>query len=220
MKEYNPFTDPTFDADRLEKNEIRVGKQIYARLPKMPGRVFTRDSVPEGVTLTQELAENDIAFLADRYTDEATGETHDEVVVIGQDISFALEGMMLIGRHYHAYFDTDGNLIADPLQQRREGKNVTAVPGTTVTRRLGEILRRKNWTRLGKKTVVRVPEIPGRIVKVRKEKDTVFIQLIYKTWKDPKTGQPRNRKTFIGKMVEYDVDAMYPNSDNSLTNKV
>lgn len=211
MKEYNPFEDRHFRVEKLEKNEISVRGKTYAKLPKMPGRVFMRDSVPEGVRLTQELAADDIAFLADRRVDEETGEMFDEVVVIGKDISFFLDGMMLINEHYHEYFDRNGKLVVDPMQRHVTEGKYDSVPGTTVTGQMAEILKRKNWTRLGKKTVVRVPEIPGRIAKVRKEKDTVFIQLIYKTWKDPKTGKPRNKKTFIGKMVEYDVEAMYPN---------
>lgn len=211
MKEYNPFTDQNFHVDKLEKNEIDVRGKTYAKLPKLPGRIFTRESVPEGVNLTQELEADDIAFLADRCVDEETGEIHDEVVVIGKDISFALDGMMLVGKHYHEYFDVNGRLLVDPMQRHAKEGNCYSESGMTVTEQMAEILKRKNWTRLGKKTVVRVPEIPGRIAKVRKEKDTVFVQLIYKTWKDPKTGQNRNKKTFIGKMVEYDLNAMYPN---------
>lgn len=228
MKEYNPFEDRKFRVDKLEKNEITVRGKSYAKLPKMPGRVFMRDSVPEGVTLTQDLENDDVAFLADRCVDDETGENHDEVVVIGKDISFFLDGMMLVGEHYHEYFDINGRLVVDPMQRhRREGKrdarrdretregNKTIVPSadvsTGVEEQLEEILKRKNRTRLGESVIVRVPEIPGRIARVHKDQDTEYIQLIYKAWKDPKTGKNRNKKTVIGKMVEYNVNAMYPN---------
>ena len=224
MKEYNPFEDRKFRVDKLEKNEITVKGKSYAKLPKMPGRVFMRDSVPEGVTLMQDLEDDDIAFLADRRVDDETGENHDEVVVIGKDISFFLDGMMLVGEHYHEYFDRNGRLVVDPMQRHgREGKqderrergmkkkNMTVVPGTSVMEQLEEILKRKNRTQLGEKVIVRVPEIPGRIARVHKDQDTEYIQLIYKAWKDPKTGKNRNKKTVIGKMTEYNVNAMYPN---------
>lgn len=224
MKEYNPFEDRKFRVDKLEKNEITVKGKSYAKLPKMPGRVFMRDSVPEGVTLMQDLEDDDIAFLADRRVDDETGENHDEVVVIGKDISFFLDGMMLVGEHYHEYFDRNGRLVVDPmLRHGEEGKqderrergmkkeNMTVVPGTSVMDQLEEILKRKNRTQLGEKVIVRVPEIPGRIARMHKDQDTEYIQLIYKAWKDPKTGKNRNRKTVIGKMVEYNVNAMYPN---------
>lgn len=117
-EEYNPFMDKHFNADKLEQNEIQCRGQSYAKLPKMSDRVFMRDCVPEGVTLTRELDETDIAFLADRYRDEETGGMHDEVVVIGSDISSFLAGMMLVGEHYHEYFDISGRLVNDPLQRR------------------------------------------------------------------------------------------------------
>lgn len=220
MKEYNPFEDRKFRVDKLEKNEITVRGKSYAKLPKMPGRVFMRDSVPEGVTLTRELEDDDIAFLADRRVDDETGKNHDEVVVIGKDISFFLDGMMLVGEHYHEYFDINGRLVVDPMQrhvgegkqdERRERGMKKVVPGTSVMEQLEEILKRKNRTQLGEKVVVRVPEIPGRIARMHKDQDTEYIQLIYKAWKDPKTGKNRNKKTVIGKMVEYNVNAMYPN---------
>lgn len=224
MKDYNPFEDRKFRVDKLEKNEITVRGQSYAKLPKMPGRVFMRDSVPEGVILTQNLENDDIAFLADRWVDDETGENHDEVVVIGKDISFFLDGMMLVGEHYHEYFDINGRLVVDPMLRHggerkrdvhrdletKEG-NMTIVSGTSVMEQLEEILKRKNRTQLGEKVIVRVPEIPGRIARVHKDQDTEYIQLIYKAWKDPKTGKNRNKKTVIGKMVEYNVNAMYPN---------
>ena len=145
MKEYSPFTDPTFDADRLEKNEIRVGKQIYARLPKMPGRIFTRDSVPEGVTLTQELSENDIAFLADRYADEETGELKhpfDDTPPEETDGNNRTDA-----ETPEESLQTEDALMAEEAEKwdeempaiagtdNREGENVTVVPGTTVTAR-------------------------------------------------------------------------------------
>ena len=72
---------------------------------------------------------------------------------------------------------------------------MTVVPGTSVMEQLEEILKRKNRTQLGEKVVVRVPEIPGRIARVYKDQDTEYIQLIYKAWKDPKTGKNRNKKS-------------------------
>ena len=79
-----------------------------------------------------------------------------------------------------------------------------------VRRQLANILWTTNQTRLGEDIIVRVPEIAGRIVRVNK-KDALYVQLIYKAWKDPATGQNRNRKTIVGKVVEICPEAMYPN---------
>ena len=110
-KEYNPFEDPDFDVNKLNENEIKVGNQSIAKIPKLAGRFsegVSEDGTPE------------IRFLADRITDEATGETRDIIVTIGIDISHWLKGMMAITDHYHEYFDLNGRLIYDPLKLRRK----------------------------------------------------------------------------------------------------
>lgn len=120
QKEYDPFADKQFDVNKLEENEIHFHNQTYAKIPNMPGRVFSGENVPEDVTPEQELAWDDIAFFADRQPDEETGETHDQVVVIGKDLSGLLKGMMLVNFEYYNYFDSNGKLIYDPLRVRQE----------------------------------------------------------------------------------------------------
>ena len=110
-KPYNPLEDPNFDVNQLEENEITAGTMTLTKIPKMPGRISNHtaaDGTPE------------IRFLADRYRDEETGETRDEEVVIGIDLSYRLDGMMVITDKYHEYFNRKGRLVYDPLQHRKE----------------------------------------------------------------------------------------------------
>ena len=60
-KEYNPFEDPDFDVDKLNENEIKVGDQSIAKIPKLTGRFsegVSEDGTPEN------------RFRADRVPDE------------------------------------------------------------------------------------------------------------------------------------------------------
>lgn len=109
---YNPFTDKHFNPDKLETNEIKSGNVTLAKIPAIPERVFVQE--------WEDGSDPSVMFVADRYSDEATGEMHDDLVDIGTDISRLLKGMMKINERYHVYFDREGRIINDPLARRRE----------------------------------------------------------------------------------------------------
>lgn len=107
---YNPFTDPNFDADKLDINEIDLGEHIVAKIPKIADRIRETHSEEKGETY--------IELITDRERDEQTGEIREKTVRIGTDLGRLLPGMMAISDEYHNYFDLKGNLIYDPLGRK------------------------------------------------------------------------------------------------------
>lgn len=107
---YNPFTDPNFDADKLDINEIDMGEHIVAKIPKIADRIRETHSEEKGETY--------IELITDRERDEQTGEIREKTVRIGTDLGRLLPGMMTISHEYHNYFDLKGNLIYDPLGRK------------------------------------------------------------------------------------------------------
>ena len=107
---YNPFTDPNFDADKLEKNEIDLGEYIVAKIPKIADRIRE--------TYSEEKEETYIELITDRERDEQTGEIREKTVRIGTDLGRLLPGMMIINEEYNNYFDLKGNFIYDPLGRK------------------------------------------------------------------------------------------------------
>ncbi len=112
-RQYNPLTDPKFDPDKMKTNEMKVGDGIVARIPKIEGRIFRRKSEnPNQMGYVE--------FLVDRYWDTEKKQARNKKVIIGTDISDMARGLMIINDNYHEYFDRDGNLIKDPLRERKE----------------------------------------------------------------------------------------------------
>ena len=110
---YDPFRDPHFDADKLKENEIiQPNGVILAKIPKIENRIYHRSP--------SDRSETYIELLTDYEKDPETGKTVAKKTIIGIDISGFLDGMMIINEHYHKYFDRKGNLIKDPLRERRE----------------------------------------------------------------------------------------------------
>ena len=112
-EEYNPFLDPHFDVDKLKQNEIRQSNgAILAKIPKIETRIYRRVSTERNQVY--------IDFVKDRFTDPKTGKTVTQKVIIGTDISSLLPGMMYVHDAYYDYFNTEGKLIYDPMQKRKE----------------------------------------------------------------------------------------------------
>ena len=112
-KQYNPFSDPHFDADKLKENEIiQPNGVVLAKIPKIENRIYRRSP--------SDRSETYIELLTDYEKDPETGKTVAKKTIIGTDLAGLLDGMMLINERYHEYFDRKGNLIKDPLRERRE----------------------------------------------------------------------------------------------------
>lgn len=112
-KRYNPFSDPHFDVDKLKENEIiQPNGAVLAKIPKIENRIYRRSP--------SDRSETYIELLIDYEKDPETGKSVAKKTIIGTDLAGLLDGMMLVNERYHEYFDRKGNLIKDPLRERRE----------------------------------------------------------------------------------------------------
>ena len=168
-----------FDINKLEANEMRqgFGAQPIVKIPQ--DRELIRRTVDEH-------NQGSIELVVGRETDPETGEILEETVRIGTDITGHLDGMMIASDVYHKYYDIYGNLRHDPLKgtentpdESREAatedetsgpesqdETKGACPQVTqkLRNRIAEEMKKKNeLVRLGDTTLVRLPEIPGRI---------------------------------------------------------
>ena len=75
-----------------------------------------------------------------------------------------------------------------------------------------EGLRKNNRVKLGDGYLVRIPEIKGRINRIKRDK-SVYVEYVYERKYDPETKQTRNKKAIIGVIVEGYPGAMLPNDN-------
>ncbi len=97
-----------FDNNEIE---IRNGRNL-ARIPRIKGRIFTRK--PD-----KKHSKTYVDFIADKWRDPETNETHTTKVIIGT-VYPGWEGWMEITDQYHSFFDTKGQLAFDPMEERRK----------------------------------------------------------------------------------------------------
>lgn len=109
----NPLMDPNFSIEKMEGNELNFGgKSIVAKIPEIKGRIFRDNKSGNGTS---------IVLLTDRYPDpDNPGRIRHERVVIGTELFGRFAGLMAANDKYHEYFDTNGNLVYDPLTRRKE----------------------------------------------------------------------------------------------------
>ena len=77
---------------------------------------------------------------------------------------------------------------------------------------VAEGLRNNNRVKLGDGYLVRIPEIKGRINRIKRDK-SVYVEYVYERKYDPETKQTRNKKAIIGVIVEGYPGAMLPNDN-------
>ena len=77
---------------------------------------------------------------------------------------------------------------------------------------VAEGLRKNNRVKLGDGYLVRIPEIKGRINRIKRDK-SVYVEYVYERKYDPETKQTRNKKAIIGVIVEGYPGAMLPNDN-------
>ncbi len=109
----NPLADSNFSIEKMEGNELNFGgKSIIAKIPEIKGRIFRDNKSGNGTS---------IVLLTDRYPDlDNPGRIRHDRVVIGTELFGRFAGLMAANDRYHEYFDTEGNLVYDPLQRRKE----------------------------------------------------------------------------------------------------
>jgi hypothetical protein len=114
--EYNPLTDPYFNPETCPESEFRYRNgNVIAKIPKIEHRIFRKEDPVDG--------HDTILFVADEYYDKEKRQMRNVKVNIGKDISNFLPGWMLVNTdNYYTYFDKEGHLKYDPLQERREQK--------------------------------------------------------------------------------------------------
>ena len=112
-----------FGAGDLKGNEIRCGKDIFVKIPQLPG-LITRKKRADGcggyVTY--------IELVTERRYDKEKKQTRNKRVCIGTDISHIHEGLMIINERYHKYFNNAGELIFEPKVERKEKVGVRDPP--------------------------------------------------------------------------------------------
>ena len=106
--------NPDFDVDKLEQNEYKQSyDSIIAKTPRIKGRIFLRKDKDRSGTYVE--------LLADRYYDKEKRQMRNKRVCIGTCLGSPDIGLMFVNRdNYYNYFDTNGNLVHDPLRRRRE----------------------------------------------------------------------------------------------------
>lgn len=77
---------------------------------------------------------------------------------------------------------------------------------------VAEGLRKNNRVKLGDGYLVRIPEIKGRINRIKRDK-SAYVEYVYERKYDPETKQTRNKKAIIGVIVEGYPGAMLPNDN-------
>ena len=83
---------------------------------------------------------------------------------------------------------------------------------TELRKLVAEGLRKNNRVKLGDGYLVRIPEIKGRINRIKRDK-SVYVEYVYERKYDPETKQTRNKKAIIGVIVEGYPGAMLPNDN-------
>ena len=111
-----------FDPDKLTVNELQQPDgTTFAKIPKFPGRITRRKKANSDEYYIE-------LILSHRY-DPETRQNRNKKVIIGEDISYFLKGMMVINDNYHEYITPSGlprpQLLAqwneeDKLQRQRD----------------------------------------------------------------------------------------------------
>ena len=98
------FLNPaSFDPDKLTKNELHQDDgKVFARIPRIPGRIFRRKKTGKD--------EYYIELIIERVYDREARQSRNKKVIIGDDVSWLLRGMMCVNDNYYEYFDHDGSL--------------------------------------------------------------------------------------------------------------
>lgn len=97
----------TFSASQLKGNEIRWGDATLAKIPDIPGRI-SRKNVKTG---HGDRVIRYVELILERTYDKEKRQSRNKRVTIGTDISHIFDGMMIINKKYHDYFDPEGRLI-------------------------------------------------------------------------------------------------------------
>ena len=89
-----------FDPDKLEENVIdqENGQPPLAKIPKIPGRISIR-------------SDGRVELILEHHYDPETRQTRNKKVIIGNDLSEKLPGMMLTTDNYFLYFNRKGELV-------------------------------------------------------------------------------------------------------------
>ena len=94
----------SFDPDKLTVNEIeRPDGTVFAKIPQIPNRITKRKK-----------ANSDnyyIELILSSHYDTETRQNRNKKVIIGEDISYFLKGMMVANDNYHEYFNKNGDLL-------------------------------------------------------------------------------------------------------------
>lgn len=94
----------SFDPDKLTVSEIEQGDGVLlAKIPSIPNRITRRKKI-SGDGYYIEL------ILRQGY-DPETKQNRNKKVIIGEDISYYLKGMMIANDKYHDYFNNKGTLL-------------------------------------------------------------------------------------------------------------
>ncbi len=93
-----------FDPDKLLVNELEQSDgKIIAKIPQIPNRICRRKKAGSDEYYIE-------LILSHRY-DPETKQNRNKKVIIGEDISYYLKGMMVANDNYHEYFDVRGNVL-------------------------------------------------------------------------------------------------------------
>lgn len=100
----------TFTASQLKANEIQWGDATLAKIPQIPGRI-SRKNVKSGYG---DRVTRYVELILEKGYDREKQQSRNKRRTIGIDISHIYDGMMIINKNYHKYFDREGNLIWRP----------------------------------------------------------------------------------------------------------
>ena len=94
----------SFDPDKLTVNEIeQPNGMIIVKIPQIPNRITRRKKANSD--------EYYIELILSSHYDAETRQNRNKKVIIGEDISYFLKGMMVANDNYHEYFNKNGNLL-------------------------------------------------------------------------------------------------------------
>ena len=111
---HHPFMDASVRAEDLKQNEYKLPNgQVIAKIPKIKGRITRKSPTDRNETY--------IELIIGEYT--KNGKHRNTKVNIGTDLGSIAPGRMLINNNtYYTYFDHEGNLKKDPLEEQRAYK--------------------------------------------------------------------------------------------------
>ena len=112
-----------FDPDKLAVNELeQPNGVIFAKIPQIPNRIARRKKANSDTYY--------IELILSSHYDPETQQNRNKKVIIGEDISYYLKGMMVINDNYHEYFNKNGSLLphiqAMMLEENRQKRQAKA----------------------------------------------------------------------------------------------